>query len=314
MTNIKELPNPDLITKLYQRYYLETTTPVDLVSSHWRNFSSEIKVKIDNNGNIRQFSGYGFGDLQYTSLVNRFFNYLCNLSYFVKLSDKKNLFFLFRKSVNNLKSMDFYLCYDCFRQVVSLSVIRKYLKAQENEVFNVFIIGDGYGFLSSLIKSVYPKCRIVLIDIGKVLFFQAVNLQKIFLDSRHCLATDDTKLADFIYCPTENLDDIKDLKYKLIINIASMQEMNYFTISRYFDHIRKHVTSDNLFYCCNRVKKQLFEGEILEFHKYPWVEGDVYLVDEEPAYYKYYMNCKWPFVHFFDGKMYSRLTIMKTAG
>lgn len=313
MNNINKFPNPNLIRKLYQRYYQEAAIPVELLSSHWRNFSSKINVKIDNNGNIRQFSGYGFGDLQYTKLVNRFFNFLCNLSYFVKLPDKMDLFFLCGRAKRNLKIIDSYLSYDCFRQAVSLSVIRKHLKVKEDGAFNVLIIGDGYGFLSSLIKSVYPKCRIVLADIGNVLLFQAVNLQKIFLDSRHCFATDDTKLADFIYCPAEHLEDVEDLKYKLIINVASMQEMDYSVINRYFDYMRKYVARDNLFYCCNRVEKKLPEGEILQFHKYPWVEGDIHLVDEEPQYYKYYMNYKWPFVHFFDGKMHSRLTVMKTV-
>ena len=55
------------------------------------------------------------------------------------------------------------------------------------------------------------------------------------------------------------------------MNIHSMQEMNYNIIDKYFNYIRKSKYKDKiLFYCCNRVKKTLFDGEELIFDDYPW--------------------------------------------
>ena len=40
--------------------------------------------------------------------------------------------------------------------------------------------------------------------------------------------------ADFLYWPTANPKSIREMKYKLIVNIDSMQEMDYPAIARYF--------------------------------------------------------------------------------
>ncbi|GAG14167.1 unnamed protein product, partial [marine sediment metagenome] len=129
------------------------------------------------------------------------------------------------------------------------------MTVNDNERFDVLIIGDGYGFLSSLLKSLYPNSKITLIDIGKVLLFPAVNLQIIhphcnhtFIDSTNL----NTKNFDFLYVPAENIWNLNGVKYKLIITISAMQEMNYETINNYFRFMRLRATEDNLFYCSSR--------------------------------------------------------------
>ena len=76
------------------------------------------------------------------------------------------------------------------------------------------MIGDGYGFFSVLIKNVYPELRIMLVC----------------ADPAQGAGTN----ADFLYCPTANLKSIRNMKYKLIVNIDSMQEMDYPAIGRHF--------------------------------------------------------------------------------
>jgi hypothetical protein len=311
MDSIKKLPNSDLVYSLYRKYYGSFKEFSGLVSSHWESFIPRIKVDIDDEGNIRQFLGYGFGDLQQNRLFNRLPNYICNFSYFLTLANKRDLIYLCRLAIKNSKLMGSYLSYDSFRQVVAFSQIREYFKLDEGAVFDVLVIGDGYGFLSALIKMVYPKCRIVLADIGDVLLFQSINLQKIFPGYSHYSVADDHGQADFVYCPTENLYNMKLCSYKLIINIASMQEMNYFTISRYFDYIRKYAAKDNFFYCCNRIYKRLPGGEEIEFFKYPWNSRDIHYIDEEPKFYRYFISSRYPFIRYFDGKMQHRLTSME---
>ena len=312
MVNIKKLPNPELIRKLYQKYYIQEFTSTSLMSSHWQEFTKYIKVDFDmESGILNEFKGYGFGDLQHTRLIDKILNYFCNLSYFIRLPYKRDIKFLVKKAIPLLQKIDSYLSYDCFRQICSLVVIRKYFDLREKDYFNILVIGDGYGFLSALLKSLYINATITLVDIGKVLLFQAVNLQRIYPDFSHFLFDDQKTHSnnfDFLYIPAECMPKMMNIKYKLIINISSMQEMNYETINDYFTFLRSNSTKDNLFYCCNRRLKILPRGEVIEFFKYPWHSKDKHIVDEEPLFYRYFLSPRFPFIHYFEGCMHHRLT------
>ena len=313
--NVKTLPNPSLITHLYERYYLRDITPDNLLSSHWKQFGANIEVCIDADGNLRSFKSYGFGDLNATDILSRIPAYFCNASYFPRVPHKKDLVYLIKQAIPNLKMINSYLSYDCFRQICSLCAIRNHLSVKERDSFNILMIGDGFGFLSSLLKSLYPSCRIILIDIGKVLLFQAVNLQIIHPRYCHSLIDDVSlpkEVPDFLYVPAECMDQIKGIKYRLSINISSMQEMNSETINSYFAYLRSHSTNDNLFYCCNRKQKRLPGGEITEFLDYPWLKEDKHLIDELCPFYRYYFSIVFPFFHRFDGLFMHRLTNLET--
>lgn len=314
MFNIKELSSPEIVRTLYRLYYLQPIINENEISSHWKEFSQKIQVYIDDNEDLLSFRGYGFGDLHPTNPLNKILKCLCNLSYFVRLPYKKDLLFLVNKSLPILKKINSYLSYDCFRQICSLCTIRKYLKLGDQEKFDILVIGDGYGFLSALVKSVYPNSKVTLIDIGKVLFFQVVNLQRIYPKHSHHLLCDsgDSEEYDFLYVPAENIEKIKNIKYRLIINISSMQEMNYETINSYFTFMRLNSTTDNLFYCCNRKQKILPGGEVIEFLRYPWRKEDRHLVDETCFFYKYHFSIISPFIHRFDGLIMHRLTNLRT--
>ncbi len=317
VANIKSLPNSLLLLRLYKKYYIAKATPSDVISSHWKRFGSKINVEIDSEYNVRRLEGYGFGNWQYVNFPKKILNQLCNLSYFLRLPYKKRLFSLEQEIKRNLAKIGSYVCYDCFRQICSFIIINKHLKKERNENFNVLIIGDGHGFFSLLMKTIYPACKIVLFDIGKVLFFQCINLQRLFPYYKHIgilnrNQEDLVTKGDFIYCPAENIETVNSLKYKVIVSISAMQEMNYNTIKRYFTYIRQYATIDNLFYCSSRVGKTLPGGEKIEFSKYPWHLKDKYLVDEEPNFYRYFLSAKFPFFRFFDGPMHHRLAILYT--
>ena len=316
--NIKCLPNPRLVQELYHRYYTSDTTPADIISSHWKEYGSKINVSIDTEGNIIQLDGCGFGNWRDANIVNKLLNNLCNSSYLLRLPYKKEIHFLEGRIKEKLINIGAYVSYDCFRQICSFITIKKHLDEANERDFNVLIIGDGHGFLSLLMKTIYPSSKVILLDIGKVLLFQSINLQNAFSGCKHIGVFDDIQekqiaSGDFIYCPAENIERINNLKYRVIISISGMQEMNYNSIGRYFAYIRKHSTLDNLFYCCSRVAKVLPGGEKIEFHKYPWHPKDKYLVDEEPGFYRYFLSTQFPFFQFFDGSMHHRLTNLYTG-
>ncbi len=316
MLNVNSLANPDAVRTVYEEYYLKQRAPETCVSSHWTDYGPRADVEIDNEGNFLSFKGFGFGDLQYKDLRSRIVTRICNLSYRIQLRYGKDLRYLLRHAAEILKRIDGYVTSDSFRQTCGLCVARRHLDVGREETFNVVIIGDGYGFLSSLIKSVYPRARVTLIDLGTTLLFQMVNLQHMYPDCEHVLvrcADDDKADFDFRYVPAEYHSALCDVKYKLIFNICSMQEMNYETINGYFHFLRANATEDNLFYCCNRIHKELVGGEVIEVLKFPWREGDRHLVDEQCPFMKYAAAGKFPFFIRYGGPLIHRLTNLETG-
>ena len=316
--NINQLPNPRLIKYLYDSYYLKKKATRDMLSSFWKEFVPKLNLRIDKHGDIVSFKGYGFGSTYYTNILNLLLQHICNISYFIRLENKKELIFLIKEAMSNLKKINGFLSYDSFRQICAVCEIKKNLTLSEKDEFNILVIGDGNGFLSCLLKRIYPKSKIILLDIGEVLSFQAINAQIIYPESSHVYFNDanlSKKTFDFLYIPAEEMDKYSDvnIKYTLSVNIVSMQEMSYETINRYFDLLRTRSNSYNLFYCCNRVLKVLPGGERIEFSKFPWHAKDRHILDGEPKFYRYFLSGKFPFMHFFDGPIHRRLSHLYTG-
>lgn len=324
--------NKEIIKKIYSTYYTEDDTLKEkFVSSHWKYDSEQFDVRLDKDGNLISLEGVGFGDLESKSLIYSFLSYLCIISYFVKIPNRVSVLSLLKNSFAICKLGGFPFTYDCFRQVCSLALIRKYKnKFIKNRKLTVIIIGDGYGYLSALIKMVFPDSTLVLVDIGKTLIFQAFYCQKVHPELKHYYIDDSNSQDtlndyDFVYCPADRLDKVDKLNYDIAVNMASFQEMNPSIIEKYFMFLRSHLNADNLFYCCNREYKKLIGGEITEFKKYPWKTDDRYLVDGYCPWHVYFfslsregrglkiLGMRIPLVRYFDGKILHRLTILSKA-
>lgn len=325
--------NQELLKELFENYYHSDNTPENLISSHWEYYSEKFNVQIDDEGNIISLKGVGFGDMADVSIISKIFAYIGHVSYFVRLPYKRDLYHLILKSLKICSLMGVFFSFDCFKQACSLSLIKRNLReGMRNKRLTFLIIGDGYGFLSGLIKSTFPDSTVVLVDLGKTLLFQAYYCQKVHPNSSHYGINQKTihkknnlEECDFIYCPTEYLDNISSIKYDIVVNIASMQEMNISTVNRYFDFIRHCSNENNLFYCCNREQKILKGGEILEFENYSWRKYDQHLVDEYCPWYKYFLSLsstkngpkilgiRIPIINYFDGPIRHRLTKMSIS-
>jgi len=268
--------------------------------------------------------------LENRSILFQFSSWLTILSYLVRLDSQKELCQLIKVGKKVVKRMGLSFTYDCFRQICSLNLILRYLKTKNH--LHVLVIGDGYGFLSALLKEVLPDSRITLVDLGKTLLFQAYYIQKAHpaLSHRLTLNHDAGKIikveSDFSYCPAEFLSQLDlNVKFDLAINIASMQEMNQETIRYYFDYLRHHLSSENLFYCCNREEKELPGGERVRFADYPWSLKDMHLVDGVCPWIRYFISFYrhekgphfrkvwYPLVSRFDGSVLHRLSCLDTV-
>lgn len=226
----------------------------------------------------------GFGDLKYNKPWHKITNWFCIRSYLKSLENSALIFGLLPQAKSVCKKLKTHFTYDCFRQVCSLAAVLKY----NNFPREILIVGDGFGFLSCLCNRIFTDSRIVLVDIPEIL-----EIQK--------------KVVSAEFYTPDRIDEING-NFDVIINISSMQEMTVKMVDEYFRLFRRVISQDGLFYCCNRVKKKLYDGEVLEFFKYPWKKNDKILIDEEPSFYKYSYYCLPPFKRSFDGAMWHRLT------
>lgn len=104
---------------------------------------------------------------------------------------------------------------------------------------------------------------------------------------------------------------LRQVSLDLVINIASMQEMDPPVIAEYFDDFRAvSVKRPLYFYCCNREGKKLPDGTTVRFVDYPWSISDHILVDELCPWHQKYYTVVPPFYRPFDGPIRHRLVRM----
>jgi len=290
-------------------------------------------VEIDSDDTLLGIEGEGFGSYRTDAFLKRLADYLCCTVHFLRADNKRELVRLTRVALSLAKKIPFgyhYLSYDLFRQVHALATISQHFHPHTDEKFSVLVIGDGYGFLSALTKAIYPSSCLVLVDIGRTLFFQCLYSQILYPERVHKVVGFDEggqgreQTTDFLYCPAEMLEEMRDRRYRLIMNVCSMQEMNKADIERYFRYLRAHAESGATFYCCNRQSKALPDGELVEFDGYPWRSTDRYLIDGHSSVYSFWFSTrrnrnrpKWhglaipfPFLDGPDGPVRHRLTVL----
>ncbi len=287
---ITELPNPTLVAAIYGRYYLDPAgRDAPYVSSHWQDRSSKFDVDIDERGVVRRLNSVGMGLTASRRPLDIALAHICWMSYLIRLPQRAQIARLMPMAFRVVRRMDMHFSFNCFKDVCALELVLRHIDPHPPKGrLNILMIGDGYGFFSSLIKAVLPSSTLVLIDIGKTLLFQSVNCQAVHPQAVHRGIEEPWHGCDvdFVYCPTEDLG-LVDIDFDLVTNVGSMQEMNNSTVARYFEFMRRHVSDRTLFYCCNREHKRLRGGEVSEMLRYPWSEGDQHLVDERCPWYDY---------------------------
>ena len=304
----------DDLNYLIKKYYLDLGDFSHSTSSHWRKYGAFQKVQISNsnttekldqanfNGGGLELSGEGFGDFK----RNSFKNSLISSPIFAYLAIKwwpqlgwKSFLSTFRFSVQTKQIFG----YDLTRMILSINFLANNLGNLDGK--KVVIIGDGYGRFGGLLKTIYPNCQIVYINLGRTLLFDYFYSMKSHPQSQHKLITKENEfIKDFNYIEAEAYQDIT-IKGDIFINIASMQEMDMKQINEYFDLICSQ-NQGTIFYCCNRVSKRLPDNSVINFFEYNWGELEV-LIDELCPWHQKFPIIRPPFIRNFDGPIQHRL-------
>lgn len=317
----------NIAIELFYKYYERDNTPLSLVSSYWKEMHQKSDVRIVD-GRIF-LKGFAFGDMQQVSLPLHLFSWATIASYLFHINNRFAVIKMMGPAVRVTARMGLPFTYDCFRQVCSLALMTGSWNVKASGRQSILCIGDGYGFLSCLVKELFPKTRVIFVDLGKTLLFQAYFSERAFPDCKHILVGDAAGAslisdADFVYCAAEDLRYLDSEFFDAAINIASMQEMNHGTVKGYFEFMRGHLRGKNLFYCCNRREKIMPGGEVSSIANYPWKEEDRFLIDGRCPWHKYFFSphatakgyklfgVRVPFINFFDGEVVHRLAVLTT--
>jgi SAM-dependent methyltransferase len=317
------LPRPEIIRSLLQQYYVDGGA-IEGASSHWRHYAKQFKVEADETGAIRSLAGVGFGNAHWSSWPDRLFSGATVFAHLLTAQERQRVWraWLGMKTVCRMMGTD--PTFDAFRQACSLSLIQRHLPGTDARR-RVLIIGDGHGLLAGLVKHAWRNAEVTLVDLGRTLLFQTVNLQRAYPEAHHVLAGQDLLggTTDFVYCAADQMAALESVTFDLAVNIASMQKMTPDTVDGYFRFLRRHMAPNHLFYCCNRDRKVLPGGEVSSFADYPWRRGDRHLVDEPCPWHQYFLSpaqggngprvagLKVPFIRLYDGPHRHRLSCLE---
>lgn len=215
---------------------------------------------------------------------------------------------------------------DVLRQVLTISFLRARAPGKLTENATCCVIGDGFASMSTLLLASKSAGRVVLVNLTKTLLVDLWYL-KLWMGAEDFensvdLVVDEAGLAQALEKPKPRVNGSRQIiavqatDHKLlqncpidvVINIASMQEMDPPVVEAYFDDMRAiALKQDLLFYCCNREQKKLPDGMVTRFAEYPWRDDDEILVDGLCPWHQYYYSTRPPFYRPYDGPHMHRL-------
>jgi len=169
----------------------------------------------------------------------------------------------------------------------------------------ICVIGDGLGTMSGLLalRNLKSSQQIFVVNLPEMLLLDYSMLRRMGLEQSlfflvesklSIAATLGSSSVRFILVSAANAEVLRDCNIDLFINIDSMQEMTHAAIDQYFSIIESNSAA---FYCCNMVRRQLRDGTINEFSKFPW-KSSRYRLDGEPPWLRRFIHFRWPWGRF----------------
>ena len=136
-------------------------------------------------------------------------------------------------------------------------------------------IGAGYGcFAQKIIKN--SNAKYIIIDLPEANFLSSYYLKKHFPKKKFLLVNKIRKkkisqelIKNYDIIIINPWHKITNIKFDLFINIRSMMEMDFSTISSYFNLIHKKLRINGYFLNINRYEKNTV-GESIQLAKYPY--------------------------------------------
>jgi putative sugar O-methyltransferase len=293
-------------------------------SSHWQKYHSEFKFTGQEFHGLKGFGGRAKRlpgpRLWFSRFLQRRFRYFGNSF------SKFNKFDALALDITAKQQRAYDL--DVLRQALTISFLHASAPSKFTENATCCVIGDGFASLSALLLASKSAGRIVLVNLTKTLLVDLWYL-KLWMGAEKFeasvdLVVDEAGLDQALKKPllqaagatqiiavqASNHELVRSCPIDVVINIASMQEMDPPVVEAYFDDMRAIAQKrDVLFYCCNREAKTLPDGTVTRFASYPWRFDDQILVDGLCPWHQHYYSILPPFYRAYDGPHMHRLVI-----
>ena len=186
------------IEYLVSKYFTKNNTFSEETSSHWKKYGEKQSIKLvyanqsqkwrfKKEGGVNsltelEIKGEGFGDFKKLNLINL----ICSISIFIycatRLWPKLKGNTLLKTLIYTLKSKQIF-GYDVTRMALTIDFLERNISNLESKRF--CLIGDGYGRFGSILKSIYPNCSVIYINLGRTLVFDYYYTSKVFPNSNH---------------------------------------------------------------------------------------------------------------------------------
>ncbi len=307
--------------ELFQNHYGKNTKSMDVTSSYWENCGFNHVDYDEANNRVRIKKGHGFGDfIRIGSLatLKYIFPHFSLKFYLNKFNQNPE----YRKAMEEICSVTGrMISFDCCKQLIAVESLLKNIGIEGDEKYpftsrgidRVCIVGDGYGFMGSLIKRIDSRVKIVWINLGRQLLFDLHFSNLLFAGkSTANLVRDKVSVnldSELSYIEAENAELVGNFPVNLFINVASFQEMDVEVVQKYFRLIaeNKQVNGQRVFaYSINRIEKTLPDGTILRSKEFPWKDSRI-IHESLPEWYTKFPTNTPPFWQEFDGPHHERL-------
>ena len=296
-------------------------------SSHWQKYHSEFKFTGQEFAGLQGFGGRAKQPaglrLCYLLLLQRRFRH------FGDAYANFNTIDALAHEVTGKQGRAYDL--DVLRQALTISFLHASALGKFTENTTCCVIGDGFASMSTLLLASKSAGRVVLVNLTKTLLVDLWYLKlwmgAVDFEISVDLVVDEEGLArvldkskslgsgvqQIIVIQASDHKLLQNCPIDVVLNIASMQEMDPPVVEAYFDDMRAIAFKrDLLFYCCNREEKKLPDGTVTRFADYPWRDDDQILVDGLCSWHQYYYSTRPPFYRPYDGPHMHRLVTFHT--
>lgn len=294
-------------------------------SSHWKMFCRQIHVSRDEQGNLMFKNGKGYGDITRRRWTKNALNFLERFTYHSVSSPLSSYAGIWKEAKQLASDLSVSLSNTIWNNCIVLAILADHWKKYRLNPKTFCLIGDGYGFLGTMISRLFPG-RIYCVDLPKILLLQAHTHLAANPGKKFGVVTSaDRNPADVHFVIPQEIENIQS-EIDCAINVSSMQEMKVDSIEKYFSFLRRHSHPSSHFYCANRFKTRLPGGEVTEFYEYPWRSEDQIFMDGPCPYLTHFLSFRraknaygeptkgpslwgWriPFINYFDGVSMHRL-------
>lgn len=276
-------------------------------SSHWKKYHSNFQYS---NGELSGLEGFGtnntplkgFKKIIYNTLLKRYTRHQYNGQFFENIKTNATRIVKTQKRAFDL---------DVLRQCLTIDFLNHHKILGKDK--SVVVIGDGWGIMSTLLLEMNLAKRVILVNLNKTLLVDLIYIKTILpeiIENSILLEKkeDISKIGreKFIAIRADNYELIKNLSKDVVINIASFQEMNIEVVNNYLNYIESN-DKEVVLYHCNRISKELPDGQITSLNDYIFKKKREYIIDEECPWHIDFISGKPPFIFKFDGKTQHQL-------